>query len=70
MYTLDLFWVVVVVVVTTTTTTRTRTMMMMMMILMTMIDHDDDAHLYSAVTPCSRGMLGALGRVVSFEVCC
>ena len=32
-------------------------------------DEDDVAHLYSAVTPCNCSMLGALGRVVSFEAC-
>ena len=45
----------------------TMTMMMMMMID---DDNDDDAVLYTAVTPCYSSMLGALGRVVSFEACC
>ena len=27
-------------------------------------------HLYRAVTPCYCSLLGALGRVVSFEACC
>ena len=33
-------------------------------------DDDDGVVLYSAVTPCYCSMLGALGRVVSFEACC
>ena len=33
-------------------------------------DDDDDVGLYSAVTPCYCSLLGALGRVVSFETCC
>ena len=33
-------------------------------------DDDDDVGLYSAVTPCDCSLLGALGRVVSFETCC
>ena len=33
-------------------------------------DVDDDVVLYSAVTPCCCNMIGALGRVVSFEACC
>ena len=33
-------------------------------------DDDDDVVLYSAVTPCYCSMLSALGRVVSFKVCC
>ena len=32
--------------------------------------NDDDVVLYSTVTPCICGMIGALGRVVSFEACC
>ena len=30
-------------------------------------DDDDDAVLYSSITPCNCSMLGALGRVESFE---
>ena len=31
---------------------------------------DDDAHLYSTVTPCCGSTISALGRIVSFEACC
>ena len=35
------------------------------------VDDDDDVVvLYSSVTPCYCSMLGALGRVDSFEACC
>ena len=42
-------------------------MMMMLLLLLMIMMYICIAH---AVTPCYCSMLGALGRVVSFEVCC